>query len=87
MGFFGLFGGRRLGKTVAEKRVENASSVVSVANRIRKLQARVVWLESNAPYEKNNRKRKQMEIDKLRIEREIERLERKHHALAARSRG
>ena len=76
------FGGKRLGKTVAERRVDSTSKIVKVANEIHRLQARVVWIERNAPYERNDRRRKQMDIDKLKIEQRIQALEQQHHALS-----
>lgn len=76
------FGGKRTGKTVAEREVANTSQIVRLASEIRRLQAKVVWLERNAPYEKNDRKRRQMDIHKIRLEQKIQSLERKHHALA-----
>lgn len=75
--------GRRAGKTVAEKRTANASQIVLVANQISRLQSRVVWIEHNAPYERNDRKRKMLDIEKLQLEEKIKGLERQHHALAA----
>ncbi|MAG15489.1 hypothetical protein CMO88_00335 [Candidatus Woesearchaeota archaeon] len=87
MGFLGLFGGRRSGKTVAEKRVDNSSKITKLATEIHRLQSRVVWIERNAPYEKNNRRRKQMDLDKLKLEQRIQSLERQHHALSSRNKG
>ena len=87
MGFFGLFGGRRSGKTVAEKRVVNTSAIVHLANKIHNLQKQVVRIEQQAPYVRNNRERERLDMKKMRIEREIERLEQQHHALSRSNRG
>lgn len=75
--------GRRAGKTVAENRTQKDKQIVQVASRISQLQSRIVWIEHNAPYEKNDRKRKKLEIEKLQIEEKIKALERQHHSLAA----
>ena len=87
MGFFGLFGGRRSGKTVAEKRVGNAAAIVNLANRIHGLQKKVVKIERDAPYIRNNKERERLEVQKIRLEREIERLEKRHHALYQSNKG
>ena len=81
------FGGKRSGRTVAEQRVDNTKAIAAIANKIHQLQTKVVQIERNAPYERNNNKRKHLDIEKLRIERQIEQLERQHHSLSNRNKG
>ena len=81
------FGGRRAGKTVAEQRAGNLSAEVKIANEISRLHNRVLWLERNAPYEKNDRRRKNMDIEKLRNEEKIKSLDKKREGLANRNKG
>ena len=83
-----IFRGKSRGRmTVAEERRNDSGKIKEIAGKIEELHNRVVKLERGIPYERNDKKRRNMDIEKLRIEKQITELERKHHALAGRIKG
>ena len=82
--FRGKSGARR---TVAEQRRDDSGKIRALAGKIQELHNKVVKLERDIPYERNDRKRRNMDLEKLRIEQQITQLERMHHSLSGRIKG
>ena len=82
--FRGKSGGRT---TVAEQRRNDSGKIKEIAGRIEEMHGKVVKLEREIPYERNDKKRRNMDIEKLRVEKQITELERKHHDLSGRIKG
>ena len=82
--FRGKSGGRM---TVAEQRRNSSGKIKEIASRIEEMHGKIVKLEREIPYERNDKKRRNMDIEKLRVEKQITELERKHHDLSGRIKG
>src|SRR3989338_3298233 len=74
-------------KTVAETRKAKAAQASRIAAQISRLHDTIVRLEKQAPYMKNNQRRRKMELQKLALERRAEALETQYHRLGNEMKG